>query len=352
MAQPNWRWCTNCQGLFFAGSATLGVCPAGGKPHVDTGSGNYNLSIVGDNDPLVGQSATVEFSSTGTVTVPVIQPGVTGEGSGVGAIGVSGNGTGGGRGVVGVSDTNAGVEGDSSTTSGIGVYGSATGGGRGVVGVSDTSAGVEGDSSTTSGIGVYGRATGGARGVVGVSDTNTGIEGDSTSGYGVYGTSQTGTAGYFQGNVEVTGTVTVGGDVVLTNSDCAEDFDVGPSETIEPGMVLIVGDDGLLQPSRQAYDSRVAGVVSGACEFRPGITLGRQETGGPRVPVALVGKVYCMVDAQYGPVRVGDLLTSSPTVGHAMAVRDRIMASGSVLGKALKPLSTGCSLIPILVCLQ
>ena len=319
MAQPNWRWCTNCQGLFFAGSATLGVCPAGGKPHVDTGSGNYNLSIVGDNDPLVGQSATVEFSSTGTVTVPVIQPGVTGEGSGVGAIGVSGNGTGGGRGVVGVSDTNAGVE---------------------------------GDSSTTSGIGVYGRATGGARGVVGVSDTNTGIEGDSTSGYGVYGTSQTGTAGYFQGNVEVTGTVTVGGDVVLTNSDCAEDFDVGPSETIEPGMVLIVGDDGLLQPSRQAYDSRVAGVVSGACEFRPGITLGRQETGGPRVPVALVGKVYCMVDAQYGPVRVGDLLTSSPTVGHAMAVRDRIMASGSVLGKALKPLSTGCSLIPILVCLQ
>jgi hypothetical protein len=40
--QSNWRWCSKCQGLHFAGSATQGVCPAGG-PHIHTGSGNYQL---------------------------------------------------------------------------------------------------------------------------------------------------------------------------------------------------------------------------------------------------------------------------------------------------------------------
>ena len=36
------------------------------------------------------------------------------------------------------------------------------------------------------------------------------------------------------------------------------------------------------------------------------------------MPLALVGKVYCKVNAQYAPVEVGDLLTTSPTLGHAM----------------------------------
>lgn len=40
--QNNWRWCKKCQGLFFAGHATQGKCPAGGA-HVKTGSGNYHL---------------------------------------------------------------------------------------------------------------------------------------------------------------------------------------------------------------------------------------------------------------------------------------------------------------------
>src|SRR5206468_8347976 len=45
--QNNWRWCNKCQGLSYAGSASLGACPAGGN-HDHTGSGNYSLSI---NDP-------------------------------------------------------------------------------------------------------------------------------------------------------------------------------------------------------------------------------------------------------------------------------------------------------------
>jgi hypothetical protein len=41
-AQANWRWCKNCEGLFFAGHASKGVCPAGGEHTLD-GSGNYHL---------------------------------------------------------------------------------------------------------------------------------------------------------------------------------------------------------------------------------------------------------------------------------------------------------------------
>jgi hypothetical protein len=39
-AQPGWRWCNQCQGLFFAGGSTLGTCPSGG-PHGAEGSGAY-----------------------------------------------------------------------------------------------------------------------------------------------------------------------------------------------------------------------------------------------------------------------------------------------------------------------
>lgn len=42
MAQNNWRWCHKCQGLFFAGGPTYGVCAAGGT-HDLAGSSNYNL---------------------------------------------------------------------------------------------------------------------------------------------------------------------------------------------------------------------------------------------------------------------------------------------------------------------
>jgi hypothetical protein len=65
-----------------------------------------------------------------------------------------------------------------------------------------------------------------------------------------------------------------------------------------------------------------------------------------------MGKVYCRVDAQYSPIEVGDLLTTSPTPGHAMKAVDAIKAFGAVIGKALKPLDRGVDMIPILVTLQ
>jgi hypothetical protein len=149
-----------------------------------------------------------------------------------------------------------------------------------------------------------------------------------------------------QGNVEVTG------DIRLLNADCAEDFNVSGGELVEPGTVMVLGDEDTLKASEHAYDKRVAGVISGAGDYRPGIVLDKQPSQGKRSPVSLLGKVFCKVDARYGSIEVGDLLTTSNTPGHAMKATDLSKVFGSVLGKALRPLREGQGLIPILIALQ
>jgi hypothetical protein len=142
------------------------------------------------------------------------------------------------------------------------------------------------------------------------------------------------------------------GDVILQNADCAEEFEVQESAEIEPGSVLSLSDSGAMALSSEAYDRRVAGIVSGAGGLRPGIVLGRVPSAGNRWPIALSGKVFCKVDADASPVKVGDLLTTSAIPGHAMAARDHMRAFGAVIGKALAPLASGQGLVPVLVALQ
>jgi hypothetical protein len=142
------------------------------------------------------------------------------------------------------------------------------------------------------------------------------------------------------------------GDIILKNADCAEEFDVAEAD-VEPGTVLVLdADAGRLRTSDLAYDTTVAGVVSGAGTYRPGIVLDRHGPAAGRLPVALVGKVFCKVDATATPVRPGSLLTTAECPGHAMAAVDRARAFGAVLGKALQGLESGRGLIPILVALQ
>jgi hypothetical protein len=191
----------------------------------------------------------------------------------------------------------------------------------------------------------------GTAGVLGISDNGNGVSGISKTGNGVFG-SGGGFAGFFDGNVRVTRNLTVDQDVVLSGGDCAEQFDVASSDEAEPGTVMVIGPDSALRQSREAYDKSVAGVVSGAGDYKPGIVLDQREPAQNRKSIALVGKVYCKVDATYSPVEVGDLLTTSPTTGHAMKAQDPLHAFGAVIGKALRPIKAGRGLIPILVALQ
>jgi hypothetical protein len=80
--------------------------------------------------------------------------------------------------------------------------------------------------------------------------------------------------------------------------------------------------------------------------------LDKQHSQANRVPIALLGKVYCKVDAQYSPIEVGDLLTTASTPGHAMRADEPFKAFDAVIGKALRPLREGQGIIPILAALR
>ena len=144
------------------------------------------------------------------------------------------------------------------------------------------------------------------------------------------------------------------GDIKLMNADLAEEFDISKSEeNIEPGTVMVLDQEGELKPSTQAYDKKVVGVVSGTTgDYRPGIILDKKRSQTKRMPVALVGKAYCKVDARHSPIEVGDLVTASATPGHAMKADDPFKAFGAVIGKALQPLKEGMGMILVLVALQ
>lgn len=333
---------------------------------------------------------------------PTAGPGVYGESQVNGVYGLSTSNN--GAGVVGTNDNNDGVRGFSKARDhagvaglntgegGFGVYGSCDQG-TGIVGLSKTWHGVYGETnSTKGGVGVFGRSEVGegvrgetnstvvaavvgysqnpsrdpegvSCGVFGRSEAGEGVHGETNSsvfaamagiqlnvnstGAGIYGEHRgRGPAGFFKGDVLVTG------DIQLLNADFAEDFTILDVATAEPGTVMVINEDGALQSSERAYDRRVAGVISGAGDYKPAIVLDKQQSANNRLPIALVGKVYCKVDASYAPVEVGDLLTTSPTPGHAMKAADPLKAFGAVIGKALRPLPEGQGLIPILIALQ
>jgi hypothetical protein len=297
------------------------------------------------------------FTSHGSGAHPGIE-GTSDTGIGVVGSGREGVfGVGDDAGVSGYSQSGVGVQGDNQSNAAAAVLGTCrdtAAGGTGVLGQAHHGRGVAGLSER--GQGVYGHSNSQA-GVVGESEHFHGVFGatKNVGAVGVYGSNPGGFAGYFEGDVTVTGNIDITGpnsDIRLTNGDCAEDFDVCGKTKVEPGSVMVLSDEGELSVCHQGYDKRVAGVISGAGDYKPAIVLDSRKTSGNRQPIALLGKVFCKVDAQFGAIGVGDLLTTSPTPGHAMAVSEPSRAVGAIIGKALRPLSSGEGLIPILVGLQ
>jgi hypothetical protein len=326
--------------------------------------------------------------------------GCAGESGGIGVQGSSSSSFGvhgtssSGIGVHGGSDTNRAVEGLSGT--GIGVIGDSTT--RGVVGTlggtscagtfavggcgSTVGNGVFGDSS--GGIGVWGRST--ARGVVGTLDatscpgqyavggcsgtavavgvfgrsiTNTGVMASTDTGNIFLGV--TGAAETPQARIDNTGKGFFNGGTQTGGADYAESLRAsGNAALLEPGDVLALDPRGgpAVRKSRQAYSTRVAGVYS----TKPALlAVGEHRINEKlvgEVPVALLGVVPTKVSAENGRIRVGDLLTTARTAGHAMKAKPivvrgvKIYPTGAILGKALQPLRKGKSTIKVLVMLR
>jgi hypothetical protein len=158
--------------------------------------------------------------------------------------------------------------------------------------------------------------------------------------------------------VDATGTTHTKVLEILGGADLSEKFDVVPvpgAAGIEAGTVVSIDPttEGRLVESREPYDHRVAGIVSGAGGVRPGMIMGQDGTvASGEHPVALTGRVYCRATAAGGPIRPGDLLTTSSIPGHAMRVADSARAQGAILGKSMGSLESGEGLVLVLVGLQ
>ena len=142
---------------------------------------------------------------------------------------------------------------------------------------------------------------------------------------------------------------------VNCGGDYAESVDVaGDRKNYEPGDVLVIGAESGsdVLKSAESYSTLVAGIYS----TKPG-TVGRRQTtdykaSKTEVPMAMVGIVPTKVSAENGPIKRGDLLVTSSTLGYAMKGTDRSKMLGAVVGKALGNLDSGTGVIEVLVTLQ
>jgi hypothetical protein len=341
------------------------------------GLSNSNAGVVGESPLFHGIYGVSHSVNSGGVFGTNDANGFGVAGICNGGVGVQGNSTS-GRGVAGISSTwqgvfgysnaNAGVVGESPLFHGIygvshsvnsgGVYGTNDANGFGVAGISAGGVGVQGNS--TSGRGVAGISST-WQGVFGYSNSNAGVVGESPLFHGVYGVSHSvnnagvygtndagGWAGIFTGKVAVNVLQINGG------SDLAEPFETESDEVVEPGSIMVIDpiNPGKLKLSELPYDARVAGIVSGAGNIKPGITLQQDGITQGRTLVAIAGRVYCKADAHSGTIEPGDLLTTSNIPGHAMKATERDRSHGAIIGKAMSSLKAGTGLVLVLVNLQ
>ena len=104
-----------------------------------------------------------------------------------------------------------------------------------------------------------------------------------------------GNAGFFDGNVHITGNCEVDNDVILRGADVAEQFDLVGGLEAEPGCVVVLAGDDQVRVSDTPYDRRVAGIVSGAKNCQPALVLHHQQSPTRR-PLALTEPVGDFAD--------------------------------------------------------
>ncbi|HZJ17164.1 MAG TPA: hypothetical protein VFD27_19075 [Chthoniobacteraceae bacterium] len=155
------------------------------------------------------------------------------------------------------------------------------------------------------------------------------------------------------GDAFVAGTMSCKVLTIRGGADLAEPFQMKEDE-LDKGSVVVIDEEhpGRLKRSMSAYDTRVAGIISGANGINPGIALHQEGVVEGGQNVSLSGRVYVQADATAAPIKPGDLLTTSDTPGHAMKVTEHARAQGAVIGKAMSSLNEGTGMVLVLVTLQ
>jgi hypothetical protein len=131
------------------------------------------------------------------------------------------------------------------------------------------------------------------------------------------------------------------GILEVTGGDIAEARHSTTGKKLPKGSVVVFDEisKGKIRLTSQAYDRKVAGVISGAGNtFFAGVMLLQEELAKGAQPVAQVGTVEVLA---VGPIKVGDLLTTSSVEGHATAAKSYKKSMGCIIGKATSTLKKG-----------
>jgi len=148
------------------------------------------------------------------------------------------------------------------------------------------------------------------------------------------------------GNANITGTL-YKGTSAYTNPDIAEKM--SSNDNLDFGDVVVADKQTPLYvtTSKTAYDRTVLGVVSANATMVIG-----NVNGGSGTPIAVVGRVKVKVTNENGNIAIGDSLTTSNEEAYAMKCSSIEQCHGSIIGKALEPLSQKRGKIWILVAMQ
>ena len=136
-------------------------------------------------------------------------------------------------------------------------------------------------------------------------------------------------------------------------SDLAELFNItNHLSEIKPGYLVSIDPEqaGNLKISNEAYDNKLAGVISGANGIKPGIIMGQKGTlAHGDHNITLSGRAYVKANTTNGKIKVGDVLTSSDVPGEAMRATSNRKSEGAILGKAMTALEDESGFILVLV---
>lgn len=136
----------------------------------------------------------------------------------------------------------------------------------------------------------------------------------------------------------------IGGLVKLSETEVVEYWG---KDNMIPISGIVISDT--------SEDTKVIGFVSGKAKGfkkgeeppKEGEDLSTVEPGEYAAVVTLGSFAICKVDATNGPIKIGDLLTSSSNPGYAMKAKEPKI--GTIIGKALQNLDSGTGTIGVLV---
>jgi len=140
--------------------------------------------------------------------------------------------------------------------------------------------------------------------------------------------------------------------------DLAEVTPVREKEALEVGDVVCIDKEAKvrMRRSQKAYDPLVSGIVSdpntASMVIGGDTTPEKINSINDKKPIGLSGRVLCKVNAENGPIGIGDLLVTSSKPGYAMKASIGKLKPGMVLGKAMESLKEGEGKIVVWITLQ